>query len=121
VIVVDTSIFIDHLHRADRHLVDLLESSSVLVHPMVIGELALGIIADRPAVLASMRGLPQGALASHDEVLGLVESRELFGRGLGFIDAHLLASTLLTEGGRLWTRDKRLAAAAQALGVGYSG
>lgn len=87
---------------------------------MVIGELALGNLADRPAVLEAMLGLPASELASHDEVLALVESRWLFGRGLGFIDAHLLASTLLSEGSRLWTRDKRLAAAAQELGVGYA-
>jgi predicted nucleic acid-binding protein len=115
-ILVDTSVWIDHLHNSEPRLVDLLTSSSVLGHPMVIGEIALGSIWDRRVVLDSLEGLPQITTAGHEEVLHLVESRELHGRGLSLVDAHLLASVLVHPGASLWTRDRRLEQAAVQLG-----
>ncbi len=120
-ILVDTSVWIDHLHRHDVELARLLEAVEVFSHPMVIGELALGSLRDRDAVLSLMRALPPAGVATHDETMALVEARQLYGRGLGLVDAHLLASVLLTPGARLFTRDRRLAAAASVLGIGHPG
>jgi predicted nucleic acid-binding protein len=117
VILVDTSVWIDHLHRAERHLVELLEQAQVLVHPVVVAEIALGSVRDRATVLSLLDALPSSRPATDPEVRRLVDERALWGRGLGFGDAHLLASTLITPGGRLWTRDKRPRAAAAELGV----
>jgi hypothetical protein len=120
-ILVDTSIWIDHLHQAKPVLVDLLGRYSVRCHPMVIGELALGNIKDRETVLDSLDDLPSVVVASHDEVMYLVTQRKLYGRGLSLVDAHLIASVLLDPEALLWTRDKRLRQAAADLGVGYAG
>jgi predicted nucleic acid-binding protein len=117
VILVDTSIWIDHLHRADAELTDLLGRGAVAQHPLVIGELALGTLRDRELVLDLLLNLPRLPSASHDEVLYLVESRKLFGRGLSLVDAHLLASTLLEPSAAIWTRDRRLHAAGEGLGI----
>lgn len=119
-ILVDTSVWIDHLKRADPDLVGALEANTVATHPMVIAELALGSIAGRASFLASMRRLARVVRASDDELLSFIENRRLFARGLGVVDAHLLASAALTPGAELWTRDKRLATAAAELGVGWS-
>jgi predicted nucleic acid-binding protein len=119
VILVDTSVWIDHLHRADRDLATLLERVEAAAHPMVVGQLALGAIRRRAAMITLLRALPSPPVASGDEVLDLVERRRLFGRGLSLIDAHLLASTLLEPGMRLWSRDRRLSDAAASLGVSY--
>lgn len=117
--LVDTSIWIDHFHAAEPALVDLLEMHEVACHPMVIGELALGSLRDRETTLELLANLPATSIAEHDEVMKLVSARELYGRGLGLVDAHLLASTLMTPGARIWTRDKRLRVAADELGVGW--
>jgi predicted nucleic acid-binding protein len=119
-ILVDTSVWIDHLHSSEPALVGLLGRSLVLQHPMVLGELALGSLRDRTEVLRSLEGLPSTSIAAHHEVMSLVEQRELYGRGLSLVDAHLLASVLLTLGATLWTRDKRLRAVAESLGVVHS-
>jgi predicted nucleic acid-binding protein len=119
VILVDTSIWIDHLHRSSSQLVGLLETASVLTHPMVIGELSLGSIRERRKVIDGLHGLPMATSASHDEVMILVERRSLFGRGLSLVDAHLLASVITTGQTQLWTRDKRLSEAAAVLGVAF--
>ena len=119
-ILVDTSVWIDHLHSSEPALVGLLGRSLVLQHPMVLGELALGSLRDRTEVLRSLEGLPSTAIAAHAEVMSVVEQRQLYGRGLSLVDAHLLASVLLTLGATLWTRDKRLRAAADSLGVVHS-
>jgi predicted nucleic acid-binding protein len=116
-ILVDSSVWIDHLHSSEPALVGLLGRSLVLQHPMVLGELALGGLRDRTEVLRSLGGLPSTAIASHAEVMSLVEQRQLYDRGLSLMDAQLLASVLLTLGATLWTRDKRLRAAAESLGV----
>jgi len=121
VILVDTSVWIDHLHRHDAELARLLEAVQVCVHPMVIGELALGSLRNRDGVLALLRALPSAVVATHDETMALVDARQLHGRGLGLVDAHLLASVLLTPDARLLTRDRRLAATAGALGIGSHG
>lgn len=119
-ILVDTSVWIDHLHRSESVLVGLLESSVVLQHPMVLGELALGSMRNRAELLGSLAGLPSSELATHIEVMHLIERRQLYGAGLSLVDAYLLASVLLTESASLWTRDKKLHAAADDLGVAFS-
>lgn len=118
-ILIDTSVWIDHLHRADPHLVALLERNETSVHPMVIGELSLGSIAGRDRFLSLLSALPAVTEATHEEVLLFVETRRLHGRGLSLVDAHLLASSRLSEGTRLWTRDHRLAGAAAELGLAW--
>jgi predicted nucleic acid-binding protein len=117
VILVDTSIWIDHLRSADRDLATLLDRVQAATHPMVLGELASGSIRRRTAIIGLLRALPRPPIASHDEVLDLIERRRLFGRGLSLIDLHLLASTLLEPGMRLWSRDRRLSETAANLGV----
>jgi len=120
VILVDTSIWVDHLRHGEGHLVALLGDASVLVHSFVIGEVALGSLRNRETVLSSLAGLPTATEASHDEVLHFIDAHALMGRGIGYVDAHLLASTLLTSGARLWTGDRRLAAVAAELDCGYA-
>jgi hypothetical protein len=119
VILVDTSVWAQHIRREVAALSALLEAGEVLAHPFVIGELALGNLRERDIVLADFRLLPQASLAAHEEVLELVERNKLFGRGIGYVDAHLLAATALSSGSLLWTFDKRLAAAAVQLGLAY--
>lgn len=114
-ILVDTSVWIDHLHRGVPALVEALDSGAVLTHPFVIGELACGNLRRREEILSLLGALPRATVATHEEVLVLIEQRELMGRGLGYVDAHLLASVTLTDGARLWTTDKRLAAIANEL------
>jgi predicted nucleic acid-binding protein len=115
--LVDTSVWIDHLHRAEAHLVALLANAEVCVHPMVIGELALGSLRDRRTVLGLLDALPTLSMASHTEVRHLVEAHQLFGRGLSLVDVHLLAALKITPGTGLWTGDRRLQTAATDLAV----
>lgn len=115
--LVDSGIWIDHLRRDDAGLRGELMAGRVLGHPFVTGEIAMGSIRDRAAVLALLAQLPQAGKARDGEVLDLVERRGLFSLGLGWVDAHLLASTLLAPPARLWTRDRRLRAAAERLGI----
>jgi len=119
VVLVDTSIWVSHLAKGSSALRTLLERGEVLCHPLVIGELACGSLANRDEILALLRELPRARVAEHDEVLRFIEARRLSGRGLGFIDAHLLASSVLTKA-PLWTADKRLREAASELGVAYT-
>lgn len=116
-ILVDTSIWIDHLRAADSELIGLLQDGHVLAHPWVTGELALGHLSRRSEILGLLRNLPQAIVATDAEVLTLIETQDLAGLGIGYVDAHLLAATLLTPEARLWTRDKRLAAAASGRGL----
>lgn len=120
VVLADTSIWIDHLHRADRVLTGLLDQDAVATHPLVIEELALGTLARREALIESLERLQQLRLASHEEVLHLVATTPLWGRGLSAVDTHLLASVLITPGARLWTRDKRLNRAAADRGRAFT-
>jgi predicted nucleic acid-binding protein len=108
-ILVDTSVWIDHLRNGNSRLEDLLVDGKVLCHPFVIGELACGNLAKREEILSLLTALPRAGMADNEEVLHLLESRRLYGRGLGWVDVHLLASALLTECG-LWTFDKSLGA-----------
>lgn len=115
-ILVDSSIWIDHLRRSDPELERALASDEVLCHPFVIGELACGHLRQRAAFLVQLRSLPLAAATTHEETLAFVESHALAGRGIGWADVHLLSATVLARPAALWTRDKRLAAAAAALG-----
>ena len=118
-ILVDTSIWIDHLRVGDDKLATLLNSTQVFTHPFVIGELACGNLYNRNEVLTLLADLPQVAVASDTEVLFFIEQHRLMGRGIGFIDAHLLAAVSLTRPSLLWTRDKRVNALASELKLEY--
>jgi predicted nucleic acid-binding protein len=121
-ILVDTSVWIDHLRRADAELIVSLEGTMVVVHPLVIGELACGNLKNRATILDLLRRLPSAIEATHDEVLTFIERHGLMlmGRGIGYIDALLLASTALGGDTRLWTRDRRLGRVARSLDLSYS-
>jgi hypothetical protein len=114
-ILVDTSVWVGHLRDGDAVLADLLERGLVLVHPFVIGELALGSLRRRAAVLGALMDLPRANVASDGEVLDFIDRGQLYNRGIGYVDAHLLAASRLTPDASLWTRDRKLAAVAQAL------
>jgi predicted nucleic acid-binding protein len=115
-VLVDTSVWIDHFRRSNAQLERLLDEGRVSTHPFVIGELACGSLARRSEVLQLMAALPSAAMATHDEVIAFVDHQRLHGTGLGWIDAHLLASARLARQA-LWTVDKRLRAAALRLGL----
>jgi predicted nucleic acid-binding protein len=117
VILVDTSVWVDHLRAGDATLAALLEAGRVLTHPFVIGEIALGNMRQRAAVLSALSDLPTAIVAADAEVLAFIDRHALFGRGIGYVDAHLLASTLLTAGASLSTNDKRLRSVAEALNL----
>ena len=106
-ILVDTSVWVDHLRGLDAVLAERLNTGQVLIHPFVIGELALGNLHQRDDILALLRELPRAIVATDDEVSRFIDRNALFGRGVGYVDVHLLASARLT-GGTLWTRDRRL-------------
>ena len=114
--LVDTSVWVDHLRRSDPILVRLLGQGEVVCHPFIIGELALGSLRRRSEILQLLQSLPHLRLASHDEVLSFVDLHQLTGHGIGWVDAHLLASTAMDQA-KLWTRDRRLAKIAEALGL----
>lgn len=111
-LLVDTSVWIDHFRKGDEALAEALENDAVIMHPHVLGELALGDLKDRSVVLSLLRNLPEAVVATDDEVQSMIEEQSMFGRGIGYIDAHLLAAVRLTPETRLWTRDKRLGAVA---------
>lgn len=114
-ILVDTSVWVDHLRAKDQVLVHLLEWGKVIIHPMVIGELACGSLNNRSLLLGLWQNLPQPKAASHDEAVFFLNSKQLMGKGVGWVDVHLLASVFLTPGVQLWTRDNRLASIAHTL------
>jgi predicted nucleic acid-binding protein len=115
VILVDTSVWIDHLRAGVPALAERLESGRVLVHPFVLGELACGNLRNRGEVLDLLAGLPAAPVATDAEARAFIERRALMGRGIGYLDVHLLASVALDGTARLWTRDRRLAAVAGEL------
>lgn len=116
-ILVDTSVWVDHLRASDQTLAGLLNRGMVLTHPFVIGELALGVLRQRTLVLNALSDLPQASIATDIEVLQFIDRHHLFGRGIGYIDVHLLAAVQLTMGAMLWTYDKRLHRVAEQLGL----
>ena len=118
-ILVDTSVWIDHLRRGNPALAALLLDRQVLTHPWVTGEIALGNLSNRVGVLGLLGNLSQAAVATDTELRTLIDRHRLYGRGIGYVDAQLLAATMLTSGSLLWSRDKRLAAIAAELGIAH--
>jgi predicted nucleic acid-binding protein len=119
-ILVDTSVWVDHLRKGDARLKALLGAGQVLIHSFVIGELALGNLRQRDAILQSLQDLPPAVMAGDSEVLGFIERNALFGLGIGYVDAQLLASARLSAA-LLWTHDKRLHEVANKLGLAAQG
>jgi predicted nucleic acid-binding protein len=118
-ILVDTSVWVDHLRKGVPELATLLERGEVLVHPYVIGELACGNLKNRGELLDLLTSLPSAVVAEDPETLLFIEHRKLMGKGIGYVGAHLLASVTLTTDAQLWTRDKRLAEVAAHLRLAW--
>ena len=118
-ILVDTSVWVDHLRSGGPLLANLLQEGEVLIHPLVIGEIACGNLRNRQQVLDLLLGLPTALVASDSEVLLLIERGNLMGRGIGYVDAHLLAAAKLSRCA-LWTQDRRLAVVAQEQGLAFA-
>ena len=118
-IIVDTAVWIDHIRRPEAALTGLLESEMVLMHPLILGEIAMGRFKNRTSFLHELQKLNEPVVATDAEVLTFIERNRLFGLGLGYIDAHILLATRLTGDSLLWTRDKRLDAEAQAMSVAF--
>ena len=116
-VLVDTTVWVDHFQQAEPQLVRLLNEGCVLTHPFVVGEMSLANLHDRAQILASLADLEPAVLASPAEVQELIELRSLHGRGLGYVDTHLLAAALLSPGATLWTRDCHLFRVARELGL----
>jgi len=116
-ILPDTSVWVDHLRRKDQTLQTQLDERKVLIHPFVIGEVALGHVEHRSEVLLRLHWLPRVMIADTSEVLRFIDRHKLIGTGIGYVDAHLLVSCRLTADALLWTRDKRLLAAAVRLSL----
>ena len=117
-ILVDTSVWIDHLRRRNARLVARLEQNDVVMHPFAVGEIACGNLANREIILQLLHQLPLATLADVDEILGYLSSRRLYGKGIGYIDVHLLASATI-DGTQLWTRDRRLGVIAHKQGCAW--
>ena len=118
-ILVDTSVWIDHLRAGNEELARLLQSSQVLIHPHIIGELACRNLRNRQEIMSLLADLPTITVAADSEVLFFIEQQKLMGQGIGYIDTHLLAAVALDKPARLWSRDKRLVAAATKLGLAH--
>ena len=117
-ILVDTSIWVDHFRRSNAQLVDALQRDDVLIHPFIIGEIACGSLRNRATTLELLQQMPMATVAEFDEVLGYVERFKLHGKGIGYVDVHLLASAVMS-GATLWTNDKRLKATARGIKCAY--
>ena len=118
-ILVDTSVWVDHLRDGEVRLAEALNLGQVVIHPFVIGELACGNLSNRGEILSLLNNLPAARRASDEEALFLIERRSLSGKGIGYVDVHLLASVLLDDDLQLWTRDRPLAVVAEELSVLY--
>lgn len=118
-ILADTSVWISHLRTREAHLAKLLAGGQILTHPFVVGEIACGNLKKRSEVLTNLRHLPEVQVVSHAEVMYVIEERRLWGMGVGWVDAHLLASAAVADC-LLWTLDLRLRAAAEKLRVSFS-
>ena len=114
--LVDTSVWIEHLRAGNRMLRSLLESGEVLAHPFVVGELACGTLRNRKEILTLLQALPEAQVAEHEEVMRVVEREQLYGQGIGWMDAHLLASARLSRAA-LWTLDRHLSKIASQLNL----
>ena len=119
-ILADTSVWVDHLGARGNRLGTLLEQEQIVLHPMVIGELACGNLTDRSLVLNRLHQMPRLAAVTDEAAEVFIETYKLMGKGIGFIDVHLLAAVAAAAGARLWTRDKRLAHCAGTLGFAFS-
>lgn len=119
-VLVDSCIWIDHINNGDAELIGALKRRRVLLHPMIVGEVALGSITNRQAILQDLKVLPQAPSASHAEVVAMIEWLELHNTGIGYVDAHLLAATRQLKDTLLWTRAKRLRAQAKRLEIAYT-
>ena len=117
-IMVDTSVWVDHLRRHSARLAALLDHGQVVCHPFVLGELALGSLRNRPVVLGWLAELPATAVVGHNEAMALAERHDLPAAGIGWVDVHLLAAALV-EGLPMWTNDKRLGAVARRLDIAW--
>ena len=115
--LVDTGIWIDHLREPDPALFNALDGQDVLTHAYVQGELALGNLGRRGLTFMALLKLPEAIVAKHEEVMELITRRSLHSSGIGYVDAHLVASVLLTPYAKLWTRDRKLAVVADRLGI----
>lgn len=119
-VLVDTSAWVSHLREGSNELADLLNDGNVLCHPFIIGELACGNLKDREAILSYLKLLPMSIVAEHEEALSFIENNRLMGKGLGYVDVHLMTSAALT-GVSIWTLDKKLAQAADRLHIKHNG
>jgi predicted nucleic acid-binding protein len=117
-VLVDTSVWVSHFREAHEGLVALLNSGEVVCHPFIVGELACGDLKNRAGVISLLEALPMAFRVDHEEVLAFVEAHSLMGKGLGYVDMHLLAAALLT-GVSLWTFDKKLGKSAEELHCSY--
>ena len=120
-ILVDTSVWVDHLRSSDSQLTTLLEQNRVVMHPMILGELACGNLQNRQELLHLWQRLESLQTVNHDEALYFIEQAGLMGKGIGYVDVHLLASVALADSTKLWTRDKRLARIAIGLTYAWEG
>lgn len=116
-ILADTSVWIDHFRRPDPELQRRLNNDEIAMHPFVVGELALGPLPNRKRMLTYLDHLPRVRIVQQDEVRQMIEARSLHNRGIGLIDAHLIASVLINPGTQLWTRDTSLRRIAEDLGI----
>ena len=116
-ILADTCIWADHIGKGDPILAELLARRQIVIHPFVIGEIALGSLRNRTSLLADPRDMRRVSVATDEEVFGFIERHQLAASGIGYVDAHLLASIRIAPGTSLWIRDKRLASVAESLGV----
>lgn len=117
-VLVDTSVWVSHLRDGNAELANLLNNGRVLCHPLIVGELACGNLKDRAIILSFLQLLPMSSEAEHHEVLSCIENNHLMGKGMSYVDVHLISSAILT-GVPIWTLDKKLAQAADTLHIKY--
>jgi predicted nucleic acid-binding protein len=117
-VLVDTSIWVAHFRKSEAGLIELLEGEAVVCHPFVVGELACGNLKNRQEILSLLQSLPQAPQAENDEVLHFIEQNGLMGKGLGWVDMHLLVSALFAKA-QLWTLDKGLRKASQGMKISF--
>jgi predicted nucleic acid-binding protein len=117
-ILVDTSVWVAHFRERDDRLALLLDNGQVFCHPFIVGELACGNLKQRPEILSLLRALPSAVVAEHNEVIDLIENQSLMGKGLGFVDVHLIASALMSRV-NLWTFDRKMNQFVTLLGIAH--